>query len=165
MLLLFMKKQVHKFLILFIICSNTICSELPIIIKSNSAFFNDKNGTAIYSGKVISSQGNRHLTAEKLIIKKNNNTNKINLITATGNLAKFDTIDENNSKISGEGKTILYYPEEEKLILKNNAKLQQDKDIITGNFLTYLLEKNQIKSDKSSRRTTLILHPKLQQSK
>lgn len=141
-------------------------SEHPIKITSDTAEFDDKTGYAVHKGHVVLDQGSRHLTADTLIIKRNEN-NKVYLIIATGKPAHFHAQPELHKPIGyGKANTLKFYPLEDKVILIENAKLTQDKDEITGPILTYYLNKRLLESTpKDGKRTTVIIQPNGSQSK
>src|SRR5579872_509055 len=104
----------------------------PISIQSDSAEFDDKKGTASYYGHVVMEQGNRRLTAETLIIKRDNE-GKIESLVATGKPAHFQAQPDLNKPIFLEHASIVqYYPKGDKIILIQNATLTQNEESIQG---------------------------------
>lgn len=135
-------------------------SEQPIKITSDTAEFDDKTGYAIHKGHVVLDQGSRHLTADTLIIKRNED-NKVYLMVAKGKPAKFHAQPEPDKPIGyGEANTLKFYPIDDKIILIDNAELLQDKDQIKGPILTYHLNRRMLESaPKDGQRTTVIIQP------
>lgn len=141
--------------------NNKTDSEYPINIESDSAEFDDQNGTAIYKGNVVAIQGSRHLFSDSLYIYRGKD-NQIEKIIAKGNPANIKA-QPNPEKPEGFGyaKTIKYYPNEDKAELIEEAKLEQNGDIITGQFLTYFFEKGLLVSHPIKKaRTTVTLKPR-----
>ena len=136
-------------------------AEQPVQIQSSYVEFDDKKGTAIYTGNVIADQGSRHLTADKLTIVRGEN-NKIKCMIALGDPAYFQSQADPSKPIGfGNANKIEYFPIEDKVDLIGNAKLEQNGDIITGHFLTYFFKDGLLKSNPTvDQRTTVILQPK-----
>ena len=156
-----------KISVLFLISSNCIATlaqrdaDQPLHIQSDYVEFDDQSGTATYRGNVIADQGTRHLTASTLIIYRGKD-NKVELAIAIGNPASFRS-QPNLAKPMGFGKakTIKYFPEEDKIYFIKNAELEQNGDIVKGNFLTYYFATGVLKSKASpEKRATVILVPK-----
>ncbi len=136
-------------------------ADQPMTIRSKAAEFDDEKSVAIYKGNVMAIQGSRLLNCTNLTIHRNKN-NKIGLVLATGNPAKFYA-QPNTNKPNGIGTAniIKYFPEEDKVILLGNATLEQDGDAISGELLTYYFEKGLLISEKTTpSRTTVVLQPK-----
>lgn len=132
----------------------------PIKITANNVEFDDKLGTAIYTGNVIAQQGSRHLTAAKLTLYRNNQ-NKIALIIATGTPAHFQAQPNLNKPInSGIANTIKYFPQEDKADLIGNATITQEGNSISGPWLIYFFKSGLLKTNFTGKqRTTVILQP------
>ena len=62
-------------------------AEKPIVIDSNSASYDDKTATSIYSGDVISIQGSIKVNSDKLTVYFING--EADKLVFTGNKAKF----------------------------------------------------------------------------
>ena len=136
-------------------------ADQPLTIESSIVEFDDQKGTAIYTKNVIADQGSRHLTADKLIIYRDKD-NKIDLIIATGAPAKFQSQSDQNKPIGfGEAETIKYFPKEDKMVLIDQAELEQNHDIIKGKVLTYFFQTGILQSEPSvEQRVTVTLQPK-----
>lgn len=136
-------------------------SDQPVIINSDYAEFDDKNGLATYTSNVVTDQGSRHLTADTLVIQRGAD-NEISLITATGAPAEFKAQpDLNKAMTYGKAKTIKYYPDEDKALFIENAELIQNDNIIKGQLLTYYFNTGLLISQSTqASRTTVILQPK-----
>lgn len=161
-----MTKLIQFILQISLICSAcSIClavpeTKEPIEIQSKTANFDQKSGIATYTGNVVVIQGARTLHADNLKIQRDAN-NKINVMTATGNPAKFKSNANPAKPGAGEAKIIKYYPQHEKVELLNNASLTQNGDTIHGSKLTYNLLTEELKSDSNqTERTTVILQSK-----
>lgn len=122
-------------------------TEAPITIQSDSAEFDDKSGTATYHHHVILSQETRQVTADKLTIQRNPSGHIAHII-ATGKPAHFQIrLHPTKPLIIGHANTIKYFPEEEKIVLIENAELNQEGNIIRGPYLNYLLKSEVLSSE------------------
>lgn len=135
--------------------------DYPIEITSDTADFDDKTGDATHRGNCVVTQGTRHLTADKIIIHRNPD-GKFDQMTAFGNPARFHAFPEPGKPIlEGKGKTLKYFPAEEKLILEEEAELSQAEHILQGPLITYYLSSRVLSSESGPKqRTTVIIKPK-----
>lgn len=127
-----------------------------IIIQSDSAEFDDKKGTAKYYDHVVMDQGSRHLTSDRLTIERNQQ-GKIGLMVALGYPAQFEEQKE-ASKSFGHANILKYYPNDEKIILLEDAELTQQEKTIRSEHLTYFLNSGLLTAaPKPGSRTTIII--------
>lgn len=134
-------------------------NKAPIQIVSDKANFDNKKGVATYYGKVIITQGENILHADKLIVQSNH-SKQISTMTATGNPANFHSV-KDDSKPNGNAKTIIYYPQSDIVELIGNANLTQNQDTIHGPKLVYNLSTEELQSDSSkTQRSTVIINSK-----
>lgn len=136
-----------------------------IEIQSDSAEFDDKKGTAVYHGHVLMTQGSRQLTSDTLTIQKDQH-GKIKLMIATGNPAHFKAKPAPEKPFSeGHANIVKYFPNENKIILLENAELTQNQDTIRGDNLSYFLNTKVLSSEPvPGKRTTVILAPRTSKS-
>jgi len=155
-------------LLAFSVCLNAhpeaVKSDQPIQIQSDVASYEQLNHLAIHQGNVVLTQNERELRADKLTIQLTPQ-GRAQVITATGNPAKFSgKMKENVQPLYATAKTIYYYPEKQLVVLEGAATLMQDKDTFHGPSLSYQLDKQIITAAKQSdERPTLIIHPKAHQ--
>ncbi len=99
-------------------------SEQPVHIDSDTASYNDKKGTSIYTGNVVTIQGSLHITSDKLVVHlKDGDVYKM---VFTGKPAKFRQLPgKGQEEVHGEGLTGEYYPNKNKLILIKKAVVSQ----------------------------------------
>lgn len=135
--------------------------KLPLEIRSDSALFDDKKGTATYYGNVIMNQGSRQVTADTLIIQRSKQ-GKIEWLIAKGTPAHFQALPEPQKPLSfGQANTIKYFPNQDKILLIENAELTQNSDTIRGDHLSYFLSTRVLASDPvPGKRMTVILAPR-----
>lgn len=136
-------------------------SDKPVTIHSNSASFDHNKGIAVYNGQVTVDQGSRHLTSDKLTIKRDEN-NRIKIMIATGKPARFKSQAAITKPIGyGKANLIKYYPQKDSVDLLGNAQLMQNGDTVSGPILQYNFTTGILQS-KSTRkaRSTVVLQPK-----
>lgn len=140
--------------------TNTPDSEKPIEIYSKTVEFEDKKGTATYKGSVVMEQGNRHLTSDVLVIRRDQ-SGRIESIVATGHPANFHAKTEpQKPALLGHAKIIEFYPKQDKILLFQNAELTQNNETIRGENLAYFLNTHVLSSNPvSGKQTTVILAP------
>lgn len=129
-------------LILFSISSFALDTDRneKLQIVADSGSYNFKTGVDVYEGHVRIDQGTTHVTADKLVTKKNNQ-HKIIEATAYGydDLAHYWTIPKTGDvEMHARAKVIKYYP------LQMNVTLEQDVRILQGqnNFRGELIHIN-----------------------
>jgi len=111
-------------------------SSQPILIESNSGFFDDKKGVSIYTGEVIIIQGSMRLDADKLVVYLENR--EIQKMVATGTPVKFkQTPEEGKEDVHGNSLIAEYYPETEVLIMMREAVIFQGGNSTTSERIEY----------------------------
>lgn len=132
-----------------------------ITIQSDTASVEQLKHLATYEGNVIMTQGLHELNAEKLTIQKDPK-GQLNVITATGNPARFLGKRENELEpLLATAKTIYYYPDKQLVILEGSATLEHQNDKFQGPSLRYQLDKQVISATSQSQdRPTVTLHPR-----
>lgn len=99
-------------------------SEQPVHIDSNTATYDDKAQTSVYTGNVITVQGSLRVESDKLVVYLKDG--QIIKMVATGKPARFEQLpSEGKEKIKGEALIGEYYPEQNLLILKKQAVVRQ----------------------------------------
>lgn len=140
-------------------------NEKPMQIAANSAEMNRETGTAVYQDNVEIDQGTTHIRGNKLTTY-NNNHNKLERAVVEGNtneLAHYRTLtDINKPELKADAVKITFYAIKRYVILEGKARINQGKDIITGERLEYDLTKRQLKAPQQTKthsRTTIIIEP------
>lgn len=137
-------------------------SEQPVYIDSNTASYNDKTGTSIYSGDVVTDQGSLHIISDKLVVYTSDGA--IEKMVFTGKPAKFKQLPSvGKEEIHGEGLTGEYYPDGNKLVLIEEAVVSQGNSRSASRLIIYDSKNSLIKAgEKSSdtRRVHSVFKPK-----
>ncbi len=137
-------------------------SEQPVYIDSNTATYNDKTGTSVYTGDVVTTQGSLKIRSDKLVVyMKEGDVSKM---VFTGKPAKFRQLPGvGKEEIFGEGLTGEYYPDQNKLILIEEAAVSQGGNRSESRLIEYDSKNALIKAgEKSSdaKRVRSVFKPK-----
>ena len=137
-------------------------AEKPIIIDSNTATYDDKSGTSIYTGNVVSMQGSIKVNSDKLTVYFVNG--EADKLVFTGDKAKFkQTPNEGDDDITGEALIGEFYPKKNLLVLMNEATVWQGNTTYSSNYIEYDIKTSLVKAgEKSSdsKRVHVVLKPK-----
>ena len=134
----------------------------PITITSDTLNGNLDKGSALFAGRVVAVQGTRELHSNQAYIYFDKSGQVTNL-KALGNPAKTtEVMDAKGSRIFGQALVIDYFPLQSLIQYEQQAILQENGNIFTGNLITYNID-NQIvaspKTDTNRGNTTIILPP------
>ena len=146
------------FLYFIYVCCISAEEPIPVDIISDEMQWDDNNKIAYAIGNAEATQGQRKITANKLIVylDKNTDTNEIILIKASGNVI-FTTKDE-----IATGKIATYDFVKNNIILENNVTLKKNDNIMKGEFLEMDLNTgiSQINSKTDKNRVRMRFSPK-----
>jgi lipopolysaccharide export system protein LptA len=111
-------------------------ADQPVHIDSNTATFNNKTGTSVYTGNVKTTQGTLHIKSDKLVVYLKDG--EVSKMVFTGKPAKFRQLPgEGKEEIHGEGLTGEYYPNTNKLILIEQAVVSQGTSRSASRLIIY----------------------------
>ena len=123
----------------------------PIRIEADEALRDEKQGFTRYQGNVRMDQGSLHIEADQVTVY--HDANEAQRILATGKPAKLQQQPEiEKPPIKASADTIEYFKLEERVQLRQNAYIEQDGSIVTGDSIDYLMNEQMVKagSDKNS---------------
>jgi lipopolysaccharide export system protein LptA len=115
--------------------------EHPIRIQADAAIVDETNGSSVYKGNVIITQGTLEVTA-----------NEVEIFTAAGEVIQIiattdkdsellahyqQQINESMEMVVADAKKITYLIQEERLHLSGDARLKKVQDVFTGQLLSY----------------------------
>lgn len=124
-------------------------AEQPVLIDSNTASYDDKKGISIYTGNVITVQGSLHIESDKLVIFFKDGD--IEKMIFTGKPTTFrQRLGEGKDEVYGEGLTGEYYPDQNKLILIEEAVVSQGNNRSASRLITYDSKNSIIKAGEQS---------------
>ncbi len=137
-------------------------ADQPIVIDSNTATYDDKNNTSIYTGNVVSIQGSIKVDSDKLVVYFVDG--EADKLVFTGNKAKFrQKPNEGDEDITGEALIGEYYPKKNLLILINQATVWQGNTTYSSDYIQYDIKTSLVNAgEKTSdaKRVHVIVKPK-----
>lgn len=133
----------------------------PIHIEADNAVRNQKAGITTYSGNVVMDQGSIHIQADKIVI--HSNEKKVSRVIATGKPAQFQQQPaQDKAVVVASGNTLNYQVTEDKLSISENAQVEQDGSLISGDRITYNILRAVVEANSSantSTRVKVVLQP------
>ena len=152
-------KNLKIILILFFISLNSLANDvIPVDIIADEMQWNDDQKVAYAIGNAIATQGEKKISADKLIVHldQEEDTNEIILIEAEGNVIF------TNKKEVATGKIAKYDFIKNNIIIENTVTLKRDDNIMKGELLIMDLNTgvSQITSDKSTKKVKMRFSPK-----
>jgi len=115
--------------------------EHPIRIQADAAIVDETNGSSVYKGNVIITQGTLEVTA-----------NEVEIFTAAGEVIQIiattdkdsellahyqQQINESMEMVVADAQKITYLIQEERLHLSGDARLKKVQDVFSGQLLSY----------------------------
>ena len=152
-------KNLKIILILFFISLNSLANDvIPVDIIADEMQWNDDQKIAYAIGNAIATQGEKKISANKLIVylDQEEDTNEIILIEAEGNVIF------TNKKEVATGKIAKYDFIKNNIIIEDTVTLKRDDNIMKGELLVMDLNTglSQITSDKSTKKVKMRFSPK-----
>ena len=152
-------KNLKIILILFFISLNSLANDvIPVDIIADEMQWNDDQKVAYAIGNAIATQGEKKISANKLIVHldQEEDTNEIILIEAEGNVIF------TNKKEVATGKIAKYDFIKNNIIIEDTVTLKRDDNIMKGELLVMDLNTglSQITSDKSTKKVKMRFSPK-----
>ena len=152
-------KNLKIILILFFISLNSLANDvIPVDIIADEMQWNDDQKVAYAIGNAIATQGEKKISANKLIVHldQEEDTNEIILIEAEGNVIF------TNEKEVATGKIAKYDFIKNNIIIEDTVTLKRDDNIMKGELLVMDLNTglSQITSDKSTKKVKMRFSPK-----
>ena len=157
-----MKYIIKNFKIILILFFISLCSlandVIPVDIIADEMQWNDDQKIAYAIGNAIATQGEKKISANKLIVHldQEEDTNEIILIEAEGNVIF------TNKKEVATGKIAKYDFIKNNIIIEDTVTLKRDDNIMKGELLVMDLNTglSQITSDKSAKKVKMRFLPK-----
>ena len=145
--------------LLFFLIPITLADEvIPVDIIADEMQWNDNNKIAYAIGNAVATQGEKKISADKLIVHldKEEDNNEIILIEAEGNVIF------NNKKEEATGKIAKYNFIENNIIIENTVTLKKDDNIMQGELLIMDLNTgvSQISSNNNTNKVKMRFIPK-----
>ena len=152
-------KNLKIILILFFISLCSLANDvIPVDIIADEMQWNDEQKVAYAIGNAIATQGEKKISANKLIVylDQEEDTNEIILIEAEGNVIF------TNKKEVATGKIAKYDFIKNNIIIEDTVTLKRDDNIMKGELLVMDLNTgvSQITSDNSNKKVKMRFSPK-----
>lgn len=120
-------------------------SEQPIHITTDEALRDEKTGQTIYEGNVELVQGTMKIFADRVTFY--HLEDQAQRIVAEGAPARMQQQPEPDSPLMhAHGNIIEYYRSEERLQLRENAQVEQDGQLVTGDQIDYFIKQQLVKA-------------------
>ncbi|HSX84790.1 MAG TPA: lipopolysaccharide transport periplasmic protein LptA [Cellvibrio sp.] len=136
----------------FVISYSTASLALPsdknetIRGSADNLMVDQKNGVATYTGSVKIEQGSLMISADSIVIHTNPDSSVEKMI-ATGNPARFQQQPEKDQGVvTAAAKQITYTPNNERLVLIEDASVEQNGAVMSGPHIDYDLLKEVMKA-------------------
>jgi len=124
----------------------------PLSITADSAVRDDRVSETRYLGNVELSQGSLLIKADLLTINHSENT--ASLVIAEGNPATLSqTPSRGKAPVLAEAQTIEYHREEDKMVLRDGARIEQDGAVVTGAVIDYFVSSQKVNAMSSETKT------------
>lgn len=136
-------------------------SSMPIQITSDTGGYDHQINEGFYDNNVIMKQGTLEIKADHAQFKMLDD--ELDYVIARGKLIKVKYLPEKDKPwVYGEGEILEYFPKKNLLVLKVNAKLTQQDDMVEANRIEFntLTKKVQALSDKKTDRVFFEIKPK-----
>jgi len=133
-------------------------TEKPIVIEADTLEYDKKNHLILYEGNVVVKKDDFTLWSDKLKIFLDQNGD-IKKIVAVGNVR----FTKGNRK--GKSEEAEYYKDKNYIILKGNAQLQQDNNIIEGDKIIYYIDTEKAEVIGNNKRVRTIFFPEDKEDK
>ena len=137
-------------------------SEQPIRITTDEALRDEKTGRTVYRGNVELIQGTIKITADRITFYRVDQEG--DKIVAEGSPARMQQQPEPESALMhARGETIEYYRGEERVLLRDNAQVEQDGSTVRGDRIDYFINQQLVKAaaddSDASRRVEVVIPP------
>lgn len=135
----------------------------PIQLEAERAELDQRTGTSIYYGNVVITQGSMRLVADKATIYTDGGS--FERMEAVGNPVRWRYKPAaDKDELYGTSQQIEYNAVDNLIVMTNNAKVTQNKDVFTGDWIEYDLSSDLVKArGREGQRIQMTIQPKQQQ--
>ncbi len=157
------------FLLLCLLVSTSAFAAAPpapadatIYLEADQVDIDDKQGVSTYTGNVKLTRNVMSITADKMTVYRDKQALK--KIIALGAPVRLRQAASATSKaMAGEGLRMEYDAQSGEVLLNENAKLRQESNEFSGNFIRYNVNNETVKAGTGSapgQRVHVVIHPK-----
>ncbi|MCZ6828977.1 MAG: lipopolysaccharide transport periplasmic protein LptA [Gammaproteobacteria bacterium] len=117
----------------------------PIHIEADEAIRDEKTGLTLYRGNVRIRQGSLKISAEQVTLYHiNTQADKIVALGSPARIQQQRTLD--SEPMHAEGGIIEYYKEEERVHIRENAKLEQGGSTVRSDSIEYFINRELVRA-------------------
>lgn len=117
----------------------------PIHITTDEALRDEKTGMTVYRGNVEMVQGTIRIYADRITFY--HEENEAQRIVAEGSPARMQQQPEPDAPLMhAHGNTIEYFRTEDRVQLRENAQVEQDGQLVTGDQIDYFINQQLVKA-------------------
>lgn len=121
----------------------------PIEVIADRALRDDIRGYTVYSGDVRLTQGSLIIEADKVTIF--HQTSSADRVVAEGQPARMQQIQNpGEAPMKAQALRIIYRVEAERVQLRNEARVEQDGAVVSGDLIDYLIPEQVVRADTDS---------------
>ena len=125
----------------------------PIHIEADEAVRDERTGVTVYRGNVRIRQGSLKIMAEQVTLYHiNTQADKIVAVGSPAQIQQQRTLD--SEPMHAEGGIIEYYKEEERVHIRENAKLEQDGSTVRSDSIEYFINQELVRATTDDPTTT-----------
>ncbi len=122
----------------------------PIRISADKALRDERQGFTVYTGNVRMQQGSLQIEAEKITVFHQQAA--ADRILAEGSPARMQQQPEaNKGNIHAAALHIEYFKAEERVLLRRQARIEQEGSIVTGDTIDYYMAEQRVRADAGRR--------------
>jgi lipopolysaccharide export system protein LptA len=137
-------------------------TDQPMVIEADSAELDDRSGISTYKGNVRIEQGSMTLTGDRLTVHIEDD--RVTRVIVDGSPATYkQRPDGKDRDIRAESRHMEYFTDPEKVLLEEQARVEQDGDTLSGERIVYDVATDQVSADggsKPDQRVRITLQPK-----
>jgi lipopolysaccharide export system protein LptA len=120
--------------------------ELPIEVEADRAVRDERRGYTVYTGSVRLTQGSLVIDADKLtIFHSTASAERVVALGAPARMRQRPAADE--AMIRAEALRITYLAAEERVLLEDTARVEQDGATVSGERINYLIPEQLVRAD------------------
>lgn len=157
----------HLFTLLVLLASSSVQAlssdrDQTLTLQADYVELDGSKGISHYKGRVVMKQGSFHLEAQSLSIFKGEKA--IDRVEARGEPVHFRQLpDGKDTPIRGFARQILYDAAKGVLILRGEARVEQDQDVFSGEEIRYDTRNSLVQAsgaDDGKQRVHAVIHPR-----
>ncbi len=133
----------------------------PMMIEADRVELDDAAGISVYSGNIRVTQGTLVLTGERMTV--HNKGDDIQKVLVSGNPATYkQRPDGRDNDVNAKSKRMEYYTDPERIILLEQAEVDQAGDILRSERIVYDVANDQVNAgtDQPDERVIITIQPK-----